>query len=99
MKNVTISLPDHLARRARVEAAKAGMSLSRWIGGLIRTDLGVGQPGGATLRDLIGRPGWPGVAADLPKRSELYDRPALRRHNSADLRDGPVAARKTRKGG
>jgi hypothetical protein len=31
MKNVTITLPDHLAREARVEAARQGKSLSRWI--------------------------------------------------------------------
>lgn len=31
MKNVTITLPDDVAQRARVEAAKAGLSLSAWF--------------------------------------------------------------------
>ena len=35
MKNVTISLPDDLARRARVEAAKEDKSLSRFIADLL----------------------------------------------------------------
>lgn len=35
MKNVTITLDERLAKWARVEAAKAGKSLSRWIGDLV----------------------------------------------------------------
>jgi hypothetical protein len=99
MKNVTITLPEDVAQRARVEAAKAGKSLSRWIGELIERDV----PGAAprqkmTLRDFLTGPGWPGVAHDLPQRDELYDRPALRRHEPARLRNGSDRATKARKG-
>jgi hypothetical protein len=31
MKNVTITLPDDVAKKARVEAAKAGLSVSAWF--------------------------------------------------------------------
>lgn len=31
MKNVTITLPDDVAKKARVEAAKAGLSMSAWF--------------------------------------------------------------------
>jgi hypothetical protein len=100
MKNVTITLPELLARRARVEAAKAGKSLSRWIGDLVQRDLPSAetQKEAMTLRDFLAGPGWPGVAKDLPKRDELYDRPALRRHEPADLRNGSGRAGKARKG-
>lgn len=35
MKNVTISMNDELLREARIEAAKAGMSTSRFLSRLI----------------------------------------------------------------
>ena len=35
MKNVTISMNEDLLRAARVEAAKAGMSMSRFIADLV----------------------------------------------------------------
>jgi hypothetical protein len=31
MKNVTITLPDDVARNVRIEAAKAGLSVSAWF--------------------------------------------------------------------
>ena len=35
MKNVTISMDEALLREARIEAAKAGMSMSRFLAGLV----------------------------------------------------------------
>ena len=40
MRNVTITLPDDLARRARVEAAKADKSLSRFVSEIVESALG-----------------------------------------------------------
>jgi hypothetical protein len=95
MKNVTITLDEKVAHWARVEAAKAGKSLSRWIGERLEIDMA--RPENrkptakemATLRSFLEGPGFPGIAANLPKRDDLYDRPALRRHESADLRRRP----------
>jgi hypothetical protein len=39
MKNVTISMDDGLAQRARVAAAKNGLSLSRFLGRLLEEKL------------------------------------------------------------
>ena len=61
MKNVTITLPDEVAKGARVAAAEAEMSLSRWIGGLVQLELG-DRPNGATMRDVLYRGDWPKVA-------------------------------------
>jgi hypothetical protein len=137
MKNVTITLEETVAQWARVEAAKAGKSLSRWIGERLSDDMrsesraarGLSEwldadlwnsvEGKTTRAELYeqhnDRPGFgglaegptnpdlgyqraaerfleaarlaatPGVSANLPKRDELYDRPALRRHKSVDL--------------
>jgi hypothetical protein len=44
MKNVTISMDEGLLRRARVEAAKAGVSLSRFLSVLIQKELPRPEP-------------------------------------------------------
>lgn len=36
MKNVTISMDGELLREARIEAAKAGLSISRYVSGLVQ---------------------------------------------------------------
>jgi hypothetical protein len=40
MKNVTISMDEATLRRVRVQAAHAGLSVSRWIAGVVRDRLG-----------------------------------------------------------
>ncbi len=39
MKNVTISMDDETHRLSRVQAAKMGLSMSRYIDGLVRKDI------------------------------------------------------------
>jgi hypothetical protein len=41
MLNVTISLDEETAKRAKVAAAKSGVSLSRFAGDLIRREIGI----------------------------------------------------------
>lgn len=79
MKNITISLDDQTAAVVRVEAAKEGKSLSRWIGDLLRQRLAESREYDAAMRAYLARPPFelqPGTR--LPKRDELYDRPRLR---------------------
>lgn len=46
MKNVTISMDEELYRLTRVEAAKAGVSMSRFAAGLIKSGIAqAGKPG------------------------------------------------------
>jgi hypothetical protein len=40
MKNVTITLPEDIVARARVQAAKEGKSLSRFVSGLVERQVG-----------------------------------------------------------
>jgi hypothetical protein len=97
MKNITITLQETVAKWARVEAAKAGMSLSRWIGHRLEDDMhGRNSREPRPVRDLedfLSGPGWPSVGP-MPKREEIYDRPALLRHKHSDLRDRPKRTRK-----
>lgn len=79
MKNITISLDDQTAAAVRVEAARHGKSLSRWIGDLLRQQLSESQEYDAAMRAYLARPPFelqPGTR--LPKRDELHDRPRLR---------------------
>jgi len=83
MKNVTVTLDEEIARWARVEAAKAGKSLSRWISDRLSREKDASTPNAtrvATLERFIAGPGWPGIAQRLPTRDEIHDRPSLRRY-------------------
>jgi hypothetical protein len=90
MKNLTITLDDDLFAWARVEAARRGQSLSRFVShALLERRAPDVADRLAALNVFLDGPGWPGVTENLPSREDLYDRPAVRRHESADLRDGP----------
>jgi len=62
MKNVTITLSDDLARRARVAAAARDKSLSKFISELVERE--VGENGNAQLEAIeqfLSGPGYPGI--------------------------------------
>jgi hypothetical protein len=95
MKNVTITLPDELARKARVEAAKADKSLSKFVADLLAERCGE-RPGEddklGALREFFYGPGYPGISKSWRGREALYaerDEELFRRYESHRLRDGP----------
>jgi hypothetical protein len=81
MKNVTVTLDEDTLARARVQAAERNMSLSRYIGEVVRARLKQDDRYAAAYRawraekllDLKG------PSRPYPKREELYDRPVLPR--------------------
>ena len=81
MKNVTITLDEATAAWARVHAAEQDMSLSRFVGEVLRERMRRSREYEEAYRawreekpfDLKGP--W----KPYPKREELYDRPVLRR--------------------
>ena len=92
MKNITVSVPDEVYRRARIQAAERNTSVS----GLVRELLSqAGEQDAAdrrkcALRETIDsiRKAHPGFsAADRLSRDQLHDRDALRRLEHPDLRD------------
>ena len=78
MKNVTITLDEETATRARVRAAERRMSLSRFIGELLREHLRQAREYEAAYRAWRAEKPLKLKGAH-PKREELYDRPVLRR--------------------
>jgi hypothetical protein len=81
MKNVTVTLDEETAARARVQAAERKMSLSRYIGEVLRRELRHTDEYEAAYRAWKAEKPFPlkGAPQPYPKREELYDRPVLRR--------------------
>ena len=99
MKNLTITLREDVAQWLRIEAAKAGLSMSAFVGDMLESRMGRGKEQIAGLEFFLSGPGFPGLSADLPKRDELYDRESFRRHEHSDLRAGSVRNSKEASGG
>ena len=80
MKNVTIALPEDLARWLRVKAAEDDRSVSRWIAELLEGRRRQEDEYDAAMRRALAREPrkleWP--EGRRPTREELYDRPGLR---------------------
>lgn len=83
MKNVTITLDEDTAEWARSAAAANGISLSRFVGEMLRRQLPQARDYEQAMNRWMAR-----RSADraltapgekLPTREELYDRPVLRR--------------------
>ncbi len=81
MKNVTVTLDEDTAARARVQAAERSMSLSRYIGEVLRERLRGDEEYWAAYRAWREEKPFPlkGPPQRYPGREELYDRPVLRR--------------------
>ena len=64
MKNVTVSMDDRLAQEVRVEAAKAGKSMSRYISEVVEAAVRASPAGEVRNRQLdaieaiLSGPGW-----------------------------------------
>ncbi len=99
MKNVTITLDENVARRARIEAAREGVSLSKFIAGLIEQRVGRPMSQKEAAERFLNGPLWPGLSSDLPTKAELWDEMVFPRHEHTDLRPGPSRTKKATPGG
>jgi hypothetical protein len=81
MRNVTITLDRETAAQVKVRAAERGMSLSRYIGEVLRRELRNGDIYDAAYRSWRAGKPFPlsGAPQPHPTREEIYDRPVLRR--------------------
>jgi hypothetical protein len=81
MKNITITLDEQTAKWAREQATAQGLSLSRYVGEVVRKQLPKAQSYERAMKEFLsGEPwdmGWP--EGRLPTREEIYDRPVFRR--------------------
>jgi hypothetical protein len=80
MKNITISLDEQTAARARRHAAQLGMSLSRYVGQVLEKSLRESREYERAMRRFFARQSQLRYRSDspYPKREELYERGRLR---------------------
>jgi hypothetical protein len=98
MKNVTITLDEETARWARVEAAKAGKSLSRWIGEHLSGLRSREPTQQESVERFLSSPELPGVAGETGWREEIYAERLFRRHERSPVRARSKLRRETGQG-
>lgn len=88
MKNVTISMDETVAAWARIEAAKAGKSLSRFVGDVLAAQIEQKSSQSDVLNRILAYPklDLTDENGNAPTRNEVYDDKILRRHKHSDLR-------------
>jgi hypothetical protein len=81
LTNVTVTLDEGTLEDARVKAAEKGLSLSRFVGEVLRDYIGKDKEYWAAYRAWREEKPFPlkGPRERYPTREELYDRPVLRR--------------------
>lgn len=77
MKNITITLDAQAAAWARVQAAERNMSLSRFVGEMLRQRMRHSQEYQKAMRAALAEKPLQ-LEGPYLKRDELYDRPRLR---------------------
>lgn len=93
MKNITITLDEETARRARVRAAERDMSLSRYVGELVQRDIRQSREYEEAMQRYLSRGPFKeltGSPQRYPTRDELHDRAALRTQEKAPAPPKPV---------
>lgn len=86
MKNVTIALPEDVARWARVHAAEHDTSLSAMLRQMLEDRMNEELGYAAAMRSFLTHERRPlKTAGTYPKREELYDRDVVRRHQRSGL--------------
>jgi hypothetical protein len=79
MKNITITLPDQVARWARVWAARNERSLSGMISNLVRQQMQLEDDYEQAMRNYLAEPPLKlKKKGRYPSRDEIHDRDALR---------------------
>jgi len=80
VKNITITLPDDIARKTRVLAAEADTSMSQYLCGLITEKIESRSNYRSAMSRYLNRPTRILREGDqaLPSREDLHDREALR---------------------
>lgn len=80
MKNVTVTLPDHVARQARVWAAEEDTSVSQFLGRMLTERMERESGYLQATKNFLNRKPFAlrDDAQPYPKREELYDRSGLR---------------------
>jgi hypothetical protein len=80
MKNLTLTLDDKTAARIRIDAAKSGMSVSRFVSELLNQRMAHARSYNEAMRNYFAQKPFKFEYIDgrRPTREELHDRTGLR---------------------
>jgi plasmid stability protein len=79
MKNVTITLDEEVARWVRVSAARHNLSVSRYVGELLKSQMESERGYEQAMRSFLGRKAKAlKTSGGYPGRDEIHDRSVLR---------------------
>ena len=78
MKNITLSIKESVERFAKVQAAKQGKSLSRFVNDLLAELMGTEREAAAWVKDFEAEKPYVSVGNNKFNRESLYDRKVLR---------------------
>ncbi|PZO02131.1 MAG: hypothetical protein DCF30_05830 [Hyphomicrobiales bacterium] len=75
MKNLTLTLPDDAYGRLRVEAAREGKSMSKFVGELIERRVGRPMSKAEAMQRFLAGPLWDltDENGNAPTRDQIYD--------------------------
>jgi len=79
MKNMTISMAEEVARWVRIRAAEKEMSVSRYVGDILRRTMSESEAYREAMERNLARKPKPISSGAYPSREELYGRPIFRR--------------------
>lgn len=90
MRNVTITMDEDLLKRVKVEAARHGKSVSRFVSDMLADWSREHDERAGILQGFLTQPGYRGLSDEWKGRDALYaerEDELLRRYKSARLRD------------
>lgn len=78
LRNITVTLEPEVARWARVEAARREMSLSRFLGGVLKERMTAQEGYASAMRRSLARKPFLKTDGRYLTREEVHDRSRLR---------------------
>lgn len=77
-KNITVTMEESVARWARIEAARAEMSVSRFLGSILRERMAAQDGYAAAMRRSLARKPFLKTDGRYLSREEVHERSRLR---------------------
>jgi len=78
LRNITITLEEHVARWARIQAATNEVSVSRFLANLLKERMQENEEYEAAKRRALARKPFPKSDGRYLTREEVHDRPGFR---------------------
>jgi hypothetical protein len=78
LRNVTVTMEENVARWARIEAARAEMSVSRFLANILHERMAAQDGYAAAMRRALARKPFLKTDGRYPSREEVHDRSGLR---------------------